>query len=506
MNRRLRRDLEWTAAPRQDGALLRDPVTGRTFALSHEQAVILRAIENCADLEAAARSAGGTLDVDIDAELIDTLLAVFAELALVDDGSSPAEIVVRQREARAAEFAARRLAKLQATLAAMRELPYYARALADAPEVDSLADLAQLPVLTRSTLREHFADLLPTGPHADLLWMSTSGTTGERQQVARSQADWTASQAWTWSLNRAVQAALGAPFCRLTTPFCNATECHLKGASRSERTQGRRLALDTGIDIASWPAARVAALVEEMHSHDPAYLLVNPSYLALIVDHARRLRLRLPRPRFVLTAYELCGALQRQAIAAAFECPVYDAYGATEFGALILQCEHGRHHVNPQSYILELAPVAGAVASMRVTSLDKQVMPLLRYDTGDLAIAADTPCTCTWSETPTLASLEGRVSDAVTATDGALVTVGAVDRAIAAASPALVAYALIQRGPGDYRLEVLPRDDLESSQLSRVRDALLALLGAGARLRLERRPELLPGPSGKFRLAYAEPR
>jgi len=361
-------------------------------------------------------------------------------------------------------------------------------------------------VLGKSTLREHFAELLPAGSHADLRWMSTSGTTGERQQVARSQADWAASQAWTWSLNPRVHAALGAPFCRLTTPFCNATECHLKGASRAERTQGRRLALDTGIDIASWPAARVAAMVDEMHAHEPAYLLANPSYLALVVDHARRLRLRLPRPRFVLTAYELCGALQRDAIATAFECPVYDAYGATEFGALVLQCEHGRHHVNPESYILELAPVAGAVARMQVTSLDKQVMPLLRYDTGDLAIAAHSPCVCMWSETPTLASLEGRISDTLTSTDGAMITAGAVDRALAAASPALVAYALIQRGPGDYRLEVLPRDDLEAPQLARVRDALHALLGADARLRIERRPELLPGPSGKFRLAYAEPR
>ena len=505
MHRRLRHDLEWTAAPRQDGALLRDPVTARTFALSSAQAEILRAAARYPDLATAAQRVSEILGAEISPALIDALLAVFADLALLASDLGPAQIHERQRDARRRFFAESRLEKLQATLTTMRELPYYARLLADAPAIDSLADLARLPILSKATLRAHFDELLPTDPGPDIRWMTTSGTTGERQQVARSQADWAASQAWTWSLNPRVRDALGAPFCRLTTPFCNATECHLQGATRAERTHGRRLALDTGIDIASFPAARVQAIVAEMIEHEPAYLLANPSYLALLVDHARRLRLRLPRPQFVLTAYELCGELQRRAIATAFECPVYDAYGATEYGALILQCEAGRYHVNPESFIVELAPVAGEVGRMLVTSLDKQVMPLLRYDTGDLAVAEATPCTCMWSEAPTLASLEGRLSDAVSTTDGRLVTARAVDRAVTASAPALVAYCLIQHDTDRYRLEYLPRDDLQPDGLAPVMDALHALLGPGARLRSEQRRELLPAPSGKFRLAYTQP-
>lgn len=506
MNRRLRPDLEWSAAPRGDGALLRDPVTGRTFALSPAQAEILRAADEQPDLAAAAARASAALDEEISVDLVAALLAVFAELALLEGAGEAEQIVARQREARRAAFAERQLDKLRAALTAMRGLPYYARVLADAAEPGSLADLADLPILDKPALREHLGELLPADAGADVRWLSTSGTTGERQQLARSQADWAASQAWTWSLNPRVREALGAPFCRLTTPYCNATECHLKGATRAERTQGRRLALDTGIDIASFPPARVAAMVQEMTEHEPAYILAAPTYLGFVVEHARRLRLRLPRLRFVLTAYELCGELQRRAIAAAFECPVYDAYGASEFGALALQCEAGRYHVNPESFIVELAPVAGAVKGLRVTSLDKQVMPLLRYETGDLALAAASPCSCMWSETLTLASLEGRLADAITGCDGALVTARAVDRAVAAASPEWVGYCLVQRGPGVYRLDYVPRDDGVAEPLAGVLAAVHALLGAGARVRAERRRELLPAASGKFRLAYAEAR
>ncbi|MBL8970153.1 MAG: hypothetical protein JNK56_06215, partial [Myxococcales bacterium] len=227
-------------------------MTGRTFALSPAQAEILRAADQQPDLAAAAARASAALDEEISVDLVAALLAVFAELALLEGAGEAEQIVARQREARRAAFAERQLDKLRAALTAMRGLPYYARVLADAAEPGSLADLGELPILDKPALREHLGELLPADAGADVRWLSTSGTTGERQQLARSQADWAASQAWTWSLNPRVREALGAPFCRLTTPYCNATECHLKGATRAERTQGRRLALDTGIDIASF--------------------------------------------------------------------------------------------------------------------------------------------------------------------------------------------------------------------------------------------------------------
>jgi phenylacetate-CoA ligase len=238
-----------------------------------------------------------------------------------------------------------------------------------------------------------------------------------------------------------------------------------------------------------------------MLEHQPEYVLADPTYLAILVDHARRLRLELPRPRFVVSSYELLSAVHRRAIEAAFACPVYDAYGASEFGGLAVQCELGRYHVNPASYILELLPHAGEAARMVVTTLDKHIMPLLRYDTGDLAVSAAEPCTCAWSETDVLASLEGRSADMIAASDGRPLTAAAVDRSIAPVARGIVTYSLIQRAPADYRLDVLPAEDHDEAALRDLRDVLHALLGTDARIRVERCREILPGPSGKFRLA-----
>jgi phenylacetate-CoA ligase len=504
MIRRLRTDLAWREHPSggEANSRLYDPVTGREFALSAIQVALLEALVASPDLETAASRASEATGEDISAELLDELLDVFDELALLD-GFDPATIPERQREARREFFRLLQTEALAAMVERLLELPHYADVLPrPLPELEQPEDVALLPILDKPTLRARFDALLPANMPDDVDWLSTSGTSGERQQVARSRSDWRASQQATWALNRIVSAGLDERFCRLTTPFCNGMECHVAHASMAERTQGRRLALVSSLDIASWPDERIAQTVREMKAHEPAYLLVDPTYLAIVVDRARALRLALPRVRFVLSSFESCSALHRRVIEAAFECRVFDVYGATEHGAIILQCERGRHHVNPESVIVEVDSAdSNAVGRMLVTTLGKTVMPLLRYDTGDLAIASDTPCDCAWSETDMLESLEGRSVDCIEDTQGRRITPGAIDRAVAPELSGVVTYCLVQYGPAAYRLELLPGEGFVAGHGERAKQALHALLGPGAAIRVVQERELLPAASGKFRLA-----
>jgi phenylacetate-CoA ligase len=301
-----------------------------------------------------------------------------------------------------------------------------------------------------------------------------------------------------------VHAHRDARFCRFTTPFCAGLECNVAHAPASARTHGLRLLLGSGLDIASWPDARIRQTIDEMTAHEPEYLIVDPTYLAIVVERARALRLPLPRVRFVLTLFELCSALHRRAISEAFECPVFDTYGATEHGPIILQCEHGAYHVNPESVIVEVdSPDEHGVGRMLVTTLCKTIMPLLRYDTGDLAIAGST-CDCPWSETDTLRSLEGRAVDCISNTAGQRVTPGMIDRTIAPHLDGVVTYCVIQRGPASYWLQLLPGRSFLPRWAKRAVEALHELLGPAAAIRVTHERELLPASSGKFRLAYRE--
>jgi phenylacetate-CoA ligase len=509
MIRRFRTDLVWREASSGGGEssrrpwLLCDPVTGREFALSAVQATLLRTLEAAPDLDAAALAGTAALGQEISVELLDALLDVFDDLALLGR-PAPDEIRARQHRARRNAGRASRVEALERLLEQLREIPHYADVLPDpVPELHEPEDLSKFPILDKSTVRAHFERLLPVQLPDDVSWLSTSGTTGERQQVARSPADWRATKQATWALNPLVHAHVEARYCRLTPPFCSGLACYVTHASATARTRGRRLLLGSGLDIASWPAARIVQTIEEMTAHEPDYLLVDPTYLAIVIDRARALRLKLPRVRFVLTLFELSSELHRRAIREAFECPVFDAYGATEYGPIVLQCERGTYHVNPESAIVEVDSVdAHGVGRMLVTTLSKTVMPLLRYDTGDLAIAEPGICQCPCSETETLRSLEGRLVDCIASTRGERITPGAVDRAIAPELEGVVTYCLVQRGPATYRLELLPGQENMGAGAERAVAALHELLGPSAAIQVTHARELLPAASGKFRLAY----
>jgi phenylacetate-CoA ligase len=503
MIRRFRTDLVWREASSESGgSLLCDPVTGREFALSAIQIELVRMLEAASNLDAAAAMATVTLEQEVSAALLDELLDVFDDLALIGC-PAPEDIRKRQHEARARSVRATRLEALDQLLERLREIPYYADVLPDPlPELHEPEDVAKLPILDKRTVRARFEQLLPEQLPDDVFWLSTSGTTGERQQVVRSPADWQETRQATWALNPLVQGSIDQRYCRLTPPFCSGLECHVTHAPVDVRRRGPRLLLSSGLDIASWPAARIAQTVEEMTAHEPGYLVVDPTYLAIVIERARVLRLKLPRVRFVLTLFELCSALHRRAISEAFECPVFDAYGATECGPIIMQCERGTYHVSPESVIVEvISPDALGVGEMLVTTLHKSIMPLLRYDTGDLAIRGTSVCDCPCSETDTLRSLEGRLVDCITCTSGERVTPGAIDRVIAPELEGVITYCLVQRGPTAYRLELLPAQAFVAARSERAVEALHELLGPGATIHVTHERELLPAASGKFRLA-----
>ena len=106
---------------------------------------------------------------------------------------------------------------------------------------------------------------------------------------------------------------------------------------------------------------------------------------------------------------------QREGIADVFNCKIYDNYGSHELGVVSHGCPEGvGNHVLSLSHYVEFLEEnsgkwanTGEVARVIVTDLTNRVMPLIRYDTGDLAVKIDKPCPCGRTY-PLMSHLEGR--------------------------------------------------------------------------------------------------
>ena len=97
----------------------------------------------------------------------------------------------------------------------------------------------------------------------------------------------------------------------------------------------------------------------------------------------------------------------------AYGIPVQQAYGLNEIGIVAGRCEAGRYHVHSEHCLVEIigddgCPCApGQTGKVLVTGLRNFAMPLIRYDTGDLAAAVGGPCPC-GRTLPAFGEIEGR--------------------------------------------------------------------------------------------------
>lgn len=168
----------------------------------------------------------------------------------------------------------------------------------------------------------------------------------------------------------------------------------------------------------------IAAYLEAIRKHEVSYLLGYPSGLYRLAQAALEQDLDVPPLKVVLGNAEPLLDHQRQAIAAAFGCPVRETYGMAEIAAAAGDCEQGRLHAWPEAGHIEILddgadePLPdGQAGRLIATGLLNADMPLIRYDTGDRATMAADACGC-GRTLPVLRAIEGRADDVVITRDG----------------------------------------------------------------------------------------
>jgi phenylacetate-CoA ligase len=190
----------------------------------------------------------------------------------------------------------------------------------------------------------------------------------------------------------------------------------------------------------------------------------------------------------------------RAALNQVFGCPVMSRYGTVELGVLAQECRYqSHHHLNVASHVVELLSMdsdtlvsPGELGRVVVTDLFSQAMPLIRYDTGDLAVLGDA-CPC-GRPGPTLRKVEGRLVEEVTGPDGQRILPLRFNRLMGELD-GIIQYQFAQTGVKRYELRLHTLSSFHQEELARQR--LLSVLGADADLRFSYVDQIPLLPSGK---------
>lgn len=323
-------------------------------------------------------------------------------------------------------LAAEALAELQAArLRAMvafsaEHVPYYRKLFIElglSPgDISTPADLAQLPILHKDTVRATPEDFRPPHLREKAVAQSTGGTTGTPLQY------WVTPSALQYNyatyevrFRRWAGVALGdrmasingrkivpveqtkAPFWRHNLAF---NQLYLSAYHLTEEN--------------------LPAYIDRLERYQPVSIVGYVSSVHLIADYINRHHLEgAVRPRAILLSSETLFPWIRTEIEQAFGCKVYDGYGLGELAAFITECSHGSLHVSPEYGVVESVEADGEANRLIATGLFNQAMPLLRYDTGDIIRLAPPGQRCGCGRgLPVVEELLGRADDYVITPDG----------------------------------------------------------------------------------------
>ncbi len=364
--------------------------------------------------------------------------------------------------------------------------------------IRSASDLAQLPILTKSTIRAHHAAFLRAGARG-LTTYSTGGSTGEPLQLFVGPARITADVAHRRRAMRWWGVDIGDP------------EIVLWGSPIEVTRQDRvrefrdRLFRSTLLSAAGMTPRRMDEYLDTVVRVRPAQLFSHASVLCELAAHAERTGRALTGlgTRVVFVTSEELYDYQRVQLERVFGCPVANGYGGRDAGFIAQECPKGGMHLSVEDIVVEIvddrgAPVPrGSSGEIVVTHLASDDFPFVRYATGDIGILHDTPCAC-GRGLPLLRELHGRADDLLLATDGSRVP-GQMVVHLVKGLPEIEAFKLIQETPDLVRILLVASAEIAEEAKSSIVAGVRARLGEGMRVEFEKVETIPREASGKYR-------
>jgi phenylacetate-CoA ligase len=395
----------------------------------------------------------------------------------------------------------------------LQEVPLYQALGGKAANLARAFDLEAfeaLPVITKEDIRANFPrNFLRLGvdledlQEQDLVEVEhTSGTSEARTALILGQGWWAEQERRALELNPFISEVLrrgGTRRVTINSPSCSNDICYTGVPSMADRVVGNSLYVSLSRYPFLWGEADLARMAAETVEWNPEFLDIDPVYGIAFALYCERKGIRLPNLKFILASYEFVSVAHRAVLQRVFRVPVFNLYGSTETGHLLMEVENGEMQPSTDTGFLEVIDAdARGVGELLVTTLSNDYMPLIRYRIGDLAKRREGPY-CTRYE------VHGRVADALTTPDGRRVTVWDVDQCFDGIR-GIAHYQLSQPGAGTFLLRHVPEAGVpEESALRELQVRLGDLLGGVEAIRLEQVEGLLPESSGKFRLCYPYP-
>jgi phenylacetate-CoA ligase len=381
-------------------------------------------------------------------------------------------------------------------------VPYVKKAMQAAgiqpSQIRSPQDLALLPVMTKSDVREN-RESLRSDIAGQMGTFSSGGSTGEplvfylakRRIGSRVACRQRVTRWWGLSVGDPELALWGSPL-----------ELTRQDRLRTLRDRALRTRLLSAYELNDTTMSEYVDIIADGQWR---MLFAYPSAIYLLCLHARKQGRDLRRAgiQTVFVTSEVLFPHQRELISEVLGCPVANGYGGRDSGFIAHECPQGGMHLMADAMITEIIDTRGKPAApgeageIVVTDLYSHEAPFLRYATGDIGVLSTRHCTCGRS-LPLLERLDGRSNDSVVTPDGRIIH-GQSLISLLMEIEGIEQFRICQKSVDRFHVQLVRNGNFRVESENRIRRGWSERLRSPLQVTFEYLPHLSVERSGKFR-------
>jgi|GEM_PF-3680757 len=284
-------------------------------------------------------------------------------------------------------------------------------------DIKSVEDLHKLPIITKNDFIKNSHLAIPKSlDRKKAVCMGTSGSTGQPLQVYKDHI-WRAHFIGYLFRMRKLHK-MGMPKAAFIADIGSSSSIETKTYNYMKLITANRIAIiNVDQDI-----NKIMLLLEKADVRYIATYTTVMRELAFLRNNGMGKKLNLIK--IGLTG-EILDDFTREYIEKAFGCACYSSYISTEAGAIAIECENKKMHVNSDSVMLEVVDDNGNVlpygkdGNIILTCIDGGYStPVIRYSgCADAGHLLPEKCTCGMN-TPVIGPIKGRIADSIHLPDG----------------------------------------------------------------------------------------
>ncbi len=284
-------------------------------------------------------------------------------------------------------------------------------------DIHTKEDLLKLPVLTREDIRNNLEELKSTQGFRRSYRRQTSGSSGSPLHLAKDSECSAAMDAVMFRNYRWYGIELGQKEARYWGSPLSLTGRVKVGLKDYLLNRIRFSPFDV-----SESACR--SFVDELRRFAPDYIYGYAQTIYRFAEFVLKADIDLSdlAAKAVIVTGEMISLDQIERIKEAFKCPVSNEYGCTEVGIIAMTCSHDRMHLMADNLFVEFMnngkhSEPGEEGEIIVTELYGRLMPLIRYQVGDVGYCDDGVCSC-GRGLPLVGGIKGRNDEFILCANG----------------------------------------------------------------------------------------